>query len=407
MNSKIEKDILHVKMFGSFSMVYQGKSLLGRRAKETQFTQLMQLLLHYKEEGVSRELLEEVLFGEREVSDVHHAMRTVIYNTKKRLEGMGLPKGNYIVTEKGRYHWEQVIPVEEDTKVFEQLMSQAKEAEDCEEKLKLLQRACELYKGEFLANYTGVVWIAVEARRYREMFCWCMEEAAKLMRSKQDFLSLERLGRYATQIAPFSDWETLTMEALVGLGQYEEASKLYADTADSYFEERGVRPSHKLLEMLNSLGNQLSHPYDVLDKVQEQLEENELSRGPYACSYPVFRGIYQALQRIVERSGDSIYLMMCTIVDSKGNYMKDSEQLDHLSKRLGQSICQSIRRGDVMNRYGKGQYLVLLMNTTREDCAVIEKRIDQKFLTGRQRTGIQYYVNRVYGDKTVPKRKTE
>ena len=38
---------------------------------------------------------------------------------------------------------------------------------------------------------------------------------------------------------------------------------------------------------------------------------------------------------------------------------------------------------------------MLLMNTTRESCGVIQKRINCRFLIGRQRTGIQYYVNSV------------
>ena len=82
----------------------------------------------------------------------------------------------------------------------------------------------------------------------------------------------------------------------------------------------------------------------------------------------------------MERSGQFVYLMLCTIVDSKGSPMKDGEELAQLSERLGEAICQSIRRGDVVNHYGKGQYLVLLMNTTRENCSIVQKRINYKFM---------------------------
>ena len=49
-----------------------------------------------------------------------------------------------------------------------------------------------------------------------------------------------------------------------------------------------------------------------------------------------------------------------------------------------------------MCRYGKGQVLVLLVNTTRENCGVIQGRINHEFIVGRQRTGIQYYVNSLF-----------
>ena len=133
----------------------------------------------------------------------------------------------------------------------------------------------------------------------------------------------------------------------------------------------------------------------------KNLEEKGIPKGAYLCSYPTFRGIYHHLVRMLERSGQSIYLMLCTIVDSKGRPMKEGAMLEGLAKRLEESICTSIRNSDVVNHYSKGQYLVLLINTTREDCAVIQKRINYKFLTDRQRTGVRYYVNSVVYEKDL------
>jgi GGDEF domain-containing protein len=109
----------------------------------------------------------------------------------------------------------------------------------------------------------------------------------------------------------------------------------------------------------------------------------------------VFQGIYQMVCRMMRRGGQSAYLMLCTVVDSKGNPMKDGVLLDELSQRLGDAIRNSVRQSDAINRYGKGQYLLLLVNATRENCGIVQKRINQNFLVGRQRTGIQYYVNSV------------
>lgn len=82
----MREKILQVKTFGSFSMIYDGKSLFGRKVGETQFASMMQMLIHERKKGVSRDRLEQELFGEREVENVHHALQSVIYNAKKRLE---------------------------------------------------------------------------------------------------------------------------------------------------------------------------------------------------------------------------------------------------------------------------------------------------------------------------------
>lgn len=96
---------------------------------------------------------------------------------------------------------------------------------------------------------------------------------------------------------------------------------------------------------------------------------------------------------MMERGGQSGYLMLCTLADSKGNPMEEGQRLKDLSERLGHAIQSSIRHGDVVSQYGKGQFLVMLINTTRENCALIEKRISQSFLTSRQRIGVQYHVD--------------
>ena len=52
----------------------------------------------------------------------------------------------------------------------------------------------------------------------------------------------------------------------------------------------------------------------------------------------------------------------------------------------------SVRHTDTVTKYGQGQYLILLINTTEENCQIIEKRINDNFLTSRQRTGVDYAV---------------
>lgn len=387
---------LYVQMFGSFQLYYEGRPLTGEKLRDTYFSSLMQILLHQRAAGVSRDYLEDVLFGDRDVENRHQALQTIVYKAKKKLKNMGLPEENYIYLEKGLYFWTPAIPVSEDASIFDELCDRAKAETEEDERLRLYLEACYIYKGEFLSAYMAVLWAASEARRYRERFCVCVEGAAGILRKKKDWNGLEKLGRHASKTAPFSDWEGLTMEALVESGRYEEARKLYADTSDSYRKEQGVAPSGRMMEWMDRLGNQLRHPYEVLDRIQEGLaEEPDGTGGGYPCPYPVFRGIYQVTARMMERGGQSIYLMLCTLVDGKGNPMREGERLKELAGRLGEAIQRSIRRGDVMNQYGSGQFLVLLVNTTREDCGIVEERISRNFLTGRQRTGVSYYVNSV------------
>ena len=387
---------MNVHMFGRFSLNWNGKEIMTGKTRESQFSYLMQMVLHYRREGVPREEIKAVVFEERDLENVNHALRSVIYNARKKLTAAGMPGDISLIEQRdGRYYWTRQIPVVEDAWEMERLAGEAGAEADPGRRLSLYLQACRTYTGDFL-NAQGAVWAAQEARRYHGLFCSCVERAAQLLREARDYEGLEELGKMAAGTDPLADWETLTMEALVSAGKPLEARKFYNDTLELYLKEQGFTPSGKMRDMVHRLGQQMEHSYGVLDEIQRELaQEKELYPGGYLCPYPVFLGIYQMVQRMSERGGQSVYLMLCTVVDSKGNPMEEGARLEELSQRLGESIRRSVRRSDVINRYGKGQYLVLLVNTTLEDCSVVQRRITRDFTVNRQRIGVQYHVSSV------------
>ncbi len=389
---------LKVNMFGTFSMTYGSQSITGKsKSNESNFISLMEVILHAGEKGVPRDELEQAIFQNIDLKNIHHSTQNVIYNAKKQLARYGLPDVNYIEQREGVYFWTDQIPVTEDAREFDRLYEEAEQEKNKTKKLKLYLDVVHLYSGEFLEHQASVVWIAKEARRYRELFCDSVEKAAEILREKEDWFVLEDLGLYAAKVHPFAEWENLTMEALIATSRYEDAIRFYEDTSEYYMSVIGLRPSSKMQELMDYLGDRINHRYEVLDEIQEKLmEEDPDAHGGYQCSYPIFRGIYQLTERTMERGGQSVFLMLCTLVDSKGNPMREGAMQDELTGRLKEAIFKSIRRSDVVCRYGKGQYLVLLANTTMENCKIVQKRINQNFLVGRQRTGVQYYVNSVF-----------
>ena len=197
------KDILQVRMLGGFTITWRGNQI-SSGSRDSQFTRLMEILLHYSDTGVGRAQLEEMLFDDSRSTDPHHMLRSVIYNSKKKLEREGLPH-DCIVFSNGIYRWTETIPVEEDAKQFEEMVRRAGEVEDPEERAKRYQDACFFYRGEFLPDQTGSFWVMQEERRYYDMFCRSMEQALDYHRSLGNFVAMEKLGKYAAKVHPLSD----------------------------------------------------------------------------------------------------------------------------------------------------------------------------------------------------------
>ena len=198
MKTGLREDALYVQTFGGFSLSYKGKVITGSmKSKESQFIYLMQILLHERAEGVSRDRLEEVLFAERDVGDIRHAMRSIIYNAKKKLRAAGMPNVNYIVRRDGTYYWTDEVPVVEDAWEFEQAYQKAEKEQNQKDQTGLYLDACYHYTGEFLPAHAGVLWVAQEARRYHSLFCtwrsspwrrWCPWAG---MRTPEDFMTIQ------------------------------------------------------------------------------------------------------------------------------------------------------------------------------------------------------------------------
>ena len=85
--------------------------------------------------------------------------------------------------------------------------------------------------------------------------------------------------------------------------------------------------------------------------------------------------------------------MLCTLVDYEGKVIQNQEKLKARSEYLKQAIGLSLRRGDAYTRYSASQYLILLVGTRQEDCAMIYRRINRKLKElARSRAEFSYNV---------------
>ena len=89
LESEIQDQCMVVKTFGGFSITYKGNEISFGQQNESQIVHLLQLLLHFRVKGVSRDLAKAELFGDRDVDDVSHSIRNIIYNLRKKLREMG------------------------------------------------------------------------------------------------------------------------------------------------------------------------------------------------------------------------------------------------------------------------------------------------------------------------------
>ena len=305
-------------MLGTFCVYWDGKPIIGLfRSGMTQPAAALQMILHYRQSGVSKSQLIDYLFEDRDVQNATHSLHVQLHNLRRMLRQAGLPDTNYFRRENDTYFWTPEIPVREDAEEFERICDDVRKAGSGQEELRLCLRACQAYGGDFFGVRTNNGWAAQEARRYEQLFIDCTERAAGRLRENRNYTELERLGQHASRVQPFFDWERLTMEALIEQGRYAEAKKLYMITEQNYRTDMDLPVGRQMTELYQKLPITDAAAASDPGRLWKQMTEEEKEGGAYLCSTPVFEGICRMEKRHINRPphkppGASVLPALCS-----------------------------------------------------------------------------------------------
>lgn len=391
---------LRVQMLGGFSMLYGDQQLTFGKNVASKSMQLLQLLLYRKDSGVERKELMDTLYGRSNLSDPSNNLRVSVHRLRKQLIDAGLPKEEYIHIDEGVYCWKSSFPVSIDVLEFQALICQAKEVED-EARINLLHQAVNLYSGDFLPKLSGEDWVVLESVGHKRAYEDALREVLVYQSSKEQYAEMLRLAGIASDLYPFDEWQSYKIEAFMGMGKDEEALRVYNETSKLFFEELGISPSERIENQFKIMSDHMRNIPKLISDIQDGLQEKEEEKGAYYCSFPSFLDEYRVVKRIVERNGDSVYLMLCTLMDSKGNPMQSGKKLDEMSKELRKAIKDSLRKGDSYTQYSANQFLILLIGTKEESCHVVSERISEHLSKVHKhwRNCVEYHISSIIDTK--------
>lgn len=365
---------LVLNMLGGYSLTYGDKPMILGRGKLTKSVQLLQLLLLHLENGIAKDELIQALYNWEEIGDTNNSLNSMIYRLKNQLIVAGMPKEDYISIKNGICKWEGSMLLEVDVAEFETCVRRASEAAGAE-KTEALERALAIYRGEFLPQLSNELWVTIESVRLKKLYVSCVKQLGEIYEELQEFQKLLHIYKVAANLYPFDEWQEKVIDCLQNMGRFDEAYRVYQDTVRLYSEELGAPPSAKMREQLQKMNGKLLNSENDFLKIQATLREGEWKNGAYYCAYPSFVDTYRLMCRIIERSGESIYLMVCTLY-----YEEQSAKADQKAEvALGNAIEKALRRGDAYTRYSGNQYLILLSAAQRENCDLIFGRIKKGF----------------------------
>lgn len=407
MEGKIPK--LKVQMLGGFSMKWGDRPISFPRNSTTKAMKLLQILLYHSRQGISREKLIEYLFGREEVADSANSLRVTVHRMKKLLMDVGMPDYNYVKISKGIYQWDAPMEMSVDAHQFDQLIESAKTEQEKEKEIKQLEAACSMYTGEFLPGSSEEEWILIESVQYKKKYTDALRKLCNYLWEKGEYETILTYCETACELYPFDEWQSVKIDCYMAMNRYKEAITEYEETAKLFFEELGISPSEKMIQQFQCMSEHMSYKPQTMREIKGRLMEDDEETGAFYCTLPSFRDNYRLLRRIVERNGQSIYMMLCSIIDGKGHPMEAGTKLTAMADELHHSIKHCLRRGDAFTKYSPSQFLVLLVGTNKENCGIIFERIKNYFSREHKswKKNLEFYITSIVDveDDTLHQRK--
>jgi len=235
---------LQIRCFGTFEASTEAGAIATKQWQGTKTKLVLAFLLHHRQ-GVTREQLAQLLYGDEDVS--RSAILMIISRLRQALEPE-LPKNapsRYIQWRDGRYHFNFGAPYTLDVQEFDYQLDQARGSGlSRPQQLEAYTKALALYRGRYLKDMDDNLWVQATQEHFHQRAMAAFQHLlAHFSEAGDDDGLLEWADRAiaADNCAEFAHRAKMT--ALSNLGNRQAAIRHYHQLQDVLNQELGVEPA--------------------------------------------------------------------------------------------------------------------------------------------------------------------
>lgn len=375
--------------FGNFDIRYNNKSLLGKAGKRSlKIMDLLKFFITFQDKNLLPEAIIDKVFADTETQDPKNALRTQIYRMRKMAaeitQDIIAGDESYFALDfqNGFYVFSLNEQCCFDASVFSRLIDQANKIKDTDPKqaLILYAEALSLYKGEYLAENQYCEWAIPFRNRYQRLYFRALLDQLELLKHYERYADIVEACEDGLQIDPYEESVYVYyLEALLELGQINQAGLQYKFIVNKLSQELGVKPSARLRETFQKIKGygQLKEANRGLLDIIGELQDDDPPEAAFYCQMDEFRAIYNLERRKSSRCPSSSFLGYVTLACEPND--AQSRDLKHILTDSRRIVQTSLRREDVVTKYRDDKLLLILSNAKEESLPMIARRIEKAF----------------------------
>lgn len=374
------KHTLEIQMLGDFCLRYGDQVLSGDRIRGKQVWNLLEYIMVNRHNEISMDGQIQVLWEDDEVDDPANALKNLAYRLRVALRNsLGLKDVETIVFKHGAYVWNKNFIFSVDADLLEESYKALQQKSLGLETQKIhLDKIVHLYKGGFMPQSAFKEWIIPQAVYYQRIYMEAVQRYSSILLDERDCSAVEELCRRAISIDPFVEMNhALLIQALIQSKNHAKAIEHYNYVNKLFYDELGVRPSDQITKLYHVAVDKGDASAQDISMIKNDLKEVAGINGAIYCNYEEFKMIYQLEARASLRSGKSIFIALLTVTGKERKSLPKNN-LDTTFEKLKNSIVYALRKDDVVARYGRTQFLLMLSNLTYENSNMVLDRLVRK-----------------------------
>lgn len=392
---KNDDDILHIRMFGEFSITNTSHTLTVSNKMGLSSSLLLSFLLSNYGNEVTSDSLIDMLWPEDSSSNPGGALRTLTYRTRSMLKPFYPQKEvEYIKRINNIYIWNQDIPCSIDILEFEHLCNAGFQEKSAPNQYGILTEAFKLYKGEFLPTFSQQPWVIYRSNYYGNLFIRCVNQMCHYLEEHKEYEELLALCNKALELAPPTD-ETLhkqKIRAMLNIGQTQSALDYYYSVLSLFSQNYGIDSTESMQDVYAEILSNMPNQYQTISALEENLRNKQIESGSYYCNFDIFQNFYQLNLRSVRRSRSHHFLVLLTLSDTDINSMITSQLKEEMD--ILHSVMSKLLRGnDVYTKSSICQFSLIISVPNENGCHIVVRRLTENYEKKKKYPNIQLLVD--------------
>lgn len=362
-------------MLGDFEIRVGGRPVLAQLAQSRKATALVQYLVLQRGEKVPHKTLTNALWGGDRSGNPDMALRAILHRFRNMIAQEHLTElEDCILTSRGFYQWNPELECEVDVFRMQDLVMQAGQEKDPEQRLALEEQIVEIYRGRLLPLSMEEPWVESSAVRLHVLYRAAMIHVLEHYKKTGNNERLVALCRNGLEKNPWA--ERLYLElilALESLGRREEAHQVLQQGLASGCLHRAAEPGRVGALWRQARQADRNMENDMARLMAELPRDN--TEGAMICSFETFGQIYRMQRGIQVQYHVPVFLVLVTIVPVQA---QDSAETERMMEVLQDLLRTRLRSCDVAARYSDTQYAVMVCGVPGQNAMRLQ-RIKEAF----------------------------